>query len=81
MRSLDPEDLTGPERATERERAKRVREQVNAMGGCFCCLNRDRDSEGWGRANCGLPKPAVFKGVNCEFKPDNDRLYCPGNIE
>lgn len=70
MRSVDPEDLTGPERAAERALAKRLREQVRAHGGCACCVHRDPDSEGWGRALCGLAPPALFKGAACIFEPD-----------
>jgi hypothetical protein len=80
-RTIDPDDLTGPERAAARAQARPVRDQVNASGGCFCCLNRDRDSEGWGRANCGLAPPAKFKGPTCAFRPDNDRIYCRGTVE
>ncbi len=74
-RSIDPEDLTGPERAAARAQGKRAREQVNACGGCACCLHRDRATEGWNRALCGLKPPATFKDKDCTFAPDYDVIY------
>lgn len=74
----DPDHLTSPERAAAREQAKVVREKVIECGGCACCLNRDRNTEGWGRALCGLQPAQVFP--KCDFDPDPDRIYAPENI-
>jgi hypothetical protein len=72
--TLDPEKLTAPELRTARLEARRLLKQVEACGGCFCCSRRDRASEGWERANCGLNPPAIFKGARCTFDPDLARL-------
>lgn len=70
----DPDFLTGPERAAARAQAKPMVKEAKAHGGCWGCLNRDRDTEGWGRALCGLKPPARFQSKQCVFKPDYERL-------
>lgn len=74
-----PDALTRPERSAEVRGARKVLEQVKERG-CFCCLRRDRATEGWDMALCGLSPPANFMGPTCKFDPDWDRLYSPENI-
>lgn len=79
--TLDPEDLSRPERAVHRAQGRTAMERVKACGGCYCCLRRDPKSEGWGRATCGMVKPAQFLKPGCQFDPDYDRIYDRGNVE
>lgn len=78
---IDPEALTRPERAVQVRDGRAALKTVEACGGCFCCLRRDYKTEGWGRATCGMVKPAQFKKEGCKFDPDWDRIYSPENLE
>lgn len=78
--SRDLDALTRPERAVEVRDARKVLKIVQQHQ-CFCCLRRDRDTEGWGKAACGLPRPALFNGPGCQFDPDWDRIYAKENVE
>lgn len=80
MISGNPDDLTPTERSCERAQAKEAREVANKCGGCFCCLKRDRSTEAFGLAECGLKPQARFKKHGCTFHPDYSRLY-PGRHE
>lgn len=78
---LDPLALTRPEHATNKSQGMETVNRIKACGGCFCCHRRNRATEGWGRANCGMVKPAEFLKPGCQFDPDFDRIYSPENVE
>jgi hypothetical protein len=66
--------LTSPERATERELAKRLRIKVTQAGGCKYCIHR---VEGWGLYACsaeGRSFPLCLKTPGTSFEPDHDKL-------
>ena len=67
--------LSRPERAAQRQQGKAAVQRVKACGGCYCCRNRDRGSEAWGRALCGKPTPARFLRAGCDFDPEYSRIY------
>lgn len=74
----DPEKLTDPEwraaRAQAEARLPAVVAKVVACGGCYCCTNRDRRTEGWDLALCGLKPAAEFRKRGCRFDPDMARI-------
>lgn len=43
---------TPPERACERAKARIVAAEIHRRGGCGMCLNRDRNTAGWGMGIC-----------------------------
>ena len=76
--------LTPPEDRTERDNGWKVVDRVKACGGCACCLNRDRETEGWGAAVCGLVPSLAFPaccGKTPGFRPDYDRIYSREMVE
>lgn len=83
MTAGEPMPLTPPERAAERAAGWKAVDRVKSHGGCFCCLNRDRSTEGWDTSVCGL-KPAL-QFPDCvkrnKFSPDFGRIYGRENIE
>jgi hypothetical protein len=78
---LDPESLSRPERSVQVRDGRKALKTVEGCGGCFCCTRRDQRTEGWGRALCGMVKPAQFKSPDCKFDPDWDRIYSRERIE
>lgn len=81
-KSLDPDELTGPERFAARQQAKDVLDVAKASGYCFCCTRRRKETEdkGFGLAECGLKPPARPRKAGCVFEPDYSRIY-PGRFE
>lgn len=73
--------LSRPERAAMRRQGRELVQRVKACGGCFCCTRRDRETEAWGRALCGKPKPARFMKHGCDFDPEFSRIYGRERIE
>lgn len=65
------EVLTRPERAAERELARRARVKVVAAGGCPYCLHRLTN---WGGCRQGRTFPACMKSPGVEFEPDHEKL-------
>lgn len=66
--------LSPPERATERQIAKRLRSKVYRAGGCAYCTHR---VEGWGKSACktiGRTFPLCIKTPGTQFEPDHERL-------
>lgn len=73
--------LTRPERAAERELARRQRVKVVAAGGCPYCRNA---VHGWGVSACsttGRTFPLCMKTRGVEFEPDHEKLQgdCDGD--
>jgi hypothetical protein len=69
---MSEDDLTRPERACEVRDAKEKRAEILRRGVCGCCLNRDRNSEGWGRAVCSIqgrayPHCVQSDGISFDF--------------
>lgn len=66
------ETLTAPEKATERELARRQRIKVTQAGGCPYCIHRLTN---WG--GCSIDRrtfPMCLKAGTPSFEPDNKRL-------
>ncbi|MFC4526391.1 hypothetical protein ISN76_13035 [Dyella halodurans] len=64
--------LTAPERATERDQAKRVRAQIYRLGGCGACKHA---VHGWGKSACNtigrtFPRCMSTPGIGFELDPD-----------
>ncbi len=76
--TVDPLELSRPERHVYGGQRRSMVDKVKAAGGCWFCLRRDQSSEAFGRALCGKVKPAKFLHAGCEFNPDQDRLHPPG---
>ena len=83
MSAGDPTPLTPPENAAERGAGWKAVDKVKACGGCYCCHNRDKASEGWGTALCGLKPAQEFpKCVQAgKFSADHSRIYGRENVE
>lgn len=62
---------SAPERATERQMAKRLRAKVLRAGGCAYCLNR---IEGWGLTACGIDTTFPRCMQQDKFQLDHDKL-------
>ena len=68
------ETLTAPEKATERELARRQRIKVTQAGGCPYCIHA---VHGWGKSVCdtqGRTFPLCLKTPGTSFEPDHERL-------
>jgi len=68
------ETLTAPEKATERELARRKRIKVTQAGGCPYCIHA---VHGWGKSACdtqGRTFPLCQKTPGTSFEPDHERL-------
>lgn len=49
--------LTRPENSAELAERRRILRRLTEKGGCWACLNRDREVLAWGRSVCkGNPK-------------------------
>jgi hypothetical protein len=64
------DDLTRPERYTERELGKEKRDRVHAVGHCRVCINRS--GAAWGRGYCRVngrtyPMCTRLEGVQFEL--------------
>lgn len=62
-----------PERCAELRQARRIRDQIEARGGCALCRHRNRDVMAWGRSVCGLSPPRGFP--HCVQRPENGRTF------
>lgn len=68
------EPYSRPERAAERELARRQRIKVTAAGGCLYCKHA---VHGWGISACsttGRTFPLCMKTPGVEFEPDHEKL-------
>jgi hypothetical protein len=66
--------LSPPERATERQIAKRTRALIYRVGGCAVCKNA---VHGWGKSACdttGRTFPRCMSTPGKQFELDNERL-------
>lgn len=66
--------LTPPERATERDHAKRVRARIYQLGGCGACKHA---IHGWGKSACdtlGRTFPRCMSTPGTQFEIDHTKL-------
>ena len=66
--------LTTPERATERQQAKRIRAQIYRVGGCAVCTQA---IHGWGKSACDTPGrtfPRCMSTPGKQFQLDHAKL-------
>jgi hypothetical protein len=66
--------LTAPERATERDQAKRVRAEIYRAGGCGVCKHA---VHGWGKSACntsGRVFPCCMSTPGTQFEIDYTKL-------
>lgn len=71
--------LTTPERATERQRAKRIRALIYRVGGCAVCIHA---AHGWGVSACEAPGrtfPRCLSTPGKQFEPDHERMKGAGH--
>lgn len=72
---MNPEDLTRPERFTERAQGKEKRTLINALRGCVVCVNRAGSA--FGRGYCrasGRDFPSCQTSPGLQFQLDAPAL-------
>lgn len=71
---MTADHLTAPERAVERDIAKRVRSHIYRLGGCGACKHA---VHGWGKSACntiGRTFPRCMSTPGKQFDLDHDKL-------